>query len=130
MGAPLAMTRRHLMQHPVVWFEVMGENGERLQSFYSKLFGWKIDASNPMKYGMVEAVNGQGIPGGVGQLGDQPWPKVTFYVSTESVDASLEQAEKLGGKVLTPRTVMPDGPVIGTFTDVEGNAIGLVEESA
>ena len=67
---------------------------------------------------------------GVGQLGDQPWPKVTFYVSTESVDASLEQAEKLGGKVLTPRTVMPDGPVIGTFTDVEGNAIGLVEESA
>ncbi len=63
------------MQHPVVWFEVMGENGERLQSFYSKLFGWKIDASNPMKYGMVEAVNGQGIPGGVGQLGDQPGPK-------------------------------------------------------
>ena len=58
------------MQHPVVWFEIMGENGERLQSFYSKLFGWKIDASNPMKYGMVEAVNGQGIPGGVGQLGE------------------------------------------------------------
>ncbi len=29
-----------------------------------------------------------------------------------------------------PRTVMPDGPVIGTFADVDGNAIGLVEESA
>ncbi len=118
------------MQHPVVWFEVMGENGERSQSFYSKLFGWKIDASNPMKYGMVEAVNGQGIPGGVGQLGDQPWPKVTFYVSTESVSASLEQAEKLGGKVLVPRTAMPDGPVLGIFTDPDDNAIGLVEESA
>ena len=130
MGAPLATTRRHLMQHPVVWFEIMGENGERLQSFYSKLFGWKIDASNPMKYGMVEAVNGQGIPGGVGQLGEGPHPNVTFYVSTESVDASLEQAEKLGGKVLMPRTALPDGPVIGTFTDVDGNAIGLVEESA
>ncbi len=118
------------MQHQVGWFEVMGENGERLQSIYSKLFGWKIDASNPMKYGMVEAVNGQGIPGGVGQLGDQPWPKVTFYVSTESVNASLEQAEKLGGKALMPRTALPGGPVIGIFTDLDENAIGLVEESA
>ena len=118
------------MQHPVVWFEVMGDNGERLQSFYSKLFGWKIDASNPMKYGMVEAVNVQGIPGGVGQLGDKPWPKVTVYVSTDSVDASLEQAKELGGKVVAPRTALPDGPVIGIFSDLDGNAIGLVEESA
>ena len=118
------------MQHPVVWFEVMGENGEGLQSFYSKLFGWKIDANNPMKYGMVEAVNGQGIPGGVGQLGDQPWPKVTFYVSTESVDTSLAKAENLGGKILLPRTEMPGGPVLGMFADTEGNVIGLAEENA
>ena len=118
------------MQHPVVWFEVMGKDGERLQSFYRELFGWKIDASNPMRYGMVEAVNGQGIPGGVGQLGDKPHPKVTFYVSTESVEASLGEAEKLGGKVLMPRTPLPDGPVIGMFADLEGNAIGLVEENA
>jgi len=118
------------MQHPVVWFEVMGDKVESLQSFYGKLFGWKIDASNPMKYGMVEAVNGQGIPGGVGQLGEKPWPKVTFYVSTESVDTSLETAVELGGKVLMPRTAMPDGPVLGMFADLEGNAIGLVEENA
>lgn len=118
------------MPHPVVWFEVLGKDGKRLQSFYGDLFGWKIDASNPMQYGMVEAVAGQGIPGGVGQLGDKPQPKVTFYVSTESVDDSLAQAEKLGGKVLLPRTAMPDGPVLGMFADLEGNAIGLVEEGA
>jgi predicted enzyme related to lactoylglutathione lyase len=118
------------MQHPVVWFEVMGSNGEGLQTFYRKLFGWKIDANNPMKYGMVEAVDGQGIPGGVGQLGDKPWPKVTFYVSTDSVNASLEKAEKLGGKVLLSRTEMPGGPVLGMFADIEGNVIGLAEENA
>jgi predicted enzyme related to lactoylglutathione lyase len=39
----------------VVWFEVMGEDGDKLQSFYRGLFGWKIDAGNPTKYGMVEA---------------------------------------------------------------------------
>jgi uncharacterized protein len=120
---------KKIMSHPVVWFEVMGDNGERLQSFYSKLFGWKIDASNPMKYGMVEAVQGQGIPGGVGQLGDKPYPKVTFYVSTSAIERSLKQASELGGKVLMPRTELPGGPILGMFTDPEGNAIGLVEEA-
>ena len=74
------------MKHPVVWFEVMGDDGDRLRSFYGRLFEWKIDASNPMKYGMVEAASGRGIPGGVGDLGGKAQPKVTFYVATESVD--------------------------------------------
>jgi predicted enzyme related to lactoylglutathione lyase len=115
------------MKHPVVWFEVMGKNGEGLRSFYAQLFDWKIDASNP-KYGMVEAPNGRGIPGGVGQLEDKPYPKLTFYVSTVSIDRSLDKAKELGGRVLMSRTVLPEGPVLGMFADPEGNAVGLVEE--
>jgi len=118
------------MSHPVVWFEVMGSKGVELQSFYRDLFEWKIDASNPMKYGMVEATKGQGIPGGVGQLGDQPWPKVTFYVSTTNIEDSLDKATSLGGKVIMPRTELQPGTILGMFSDPEGNAIGLVEEAA
>jgi predicted enzyme related to lactoylglutathione lyase len=118
------------MSHPVVWFEVMGKNGTDLQKFYAKLFDWKIDASNPMKYGMVEATEGRGIPGGVGQLGDQPWPKTAFYVSTTDINASLAEAAKLGGQTLIPRTELPGGTILGFFTDPEGNAVGLVEEAA
>jgi hypothetical protein len=122
--------RRFHMQHPVVWFEVMGKSGEKLQSFYQSLFDWKIDASDPMKYGMVEAVTGRGIPGGIGQVGEKPWPsKVTFYVSTENIVDSLDKAKKLGGKVLMPRTELPGGTTLGFFADPEGNAIGLVEEN-
>ena len=117
------------MSHPVVWFEVMGKDGVGLQKFYTDLFGWKIDATNP-EYGMVEAIQGRGIPGGVGQLGDKPWPKITFYVSTTDINASLEEAGKLGGKPLMPRTELPGGIVLGFFTDPEGNAVGLVEEAA
>ena len=29
---------------PVVHFEVMGQDGDKLQSFYSDLFDWKIDS--------------------------------------------------------------------------------------
>jgi uncharacterized protein len=36
-----------------VHFEVIGKDGAKLQRYYSELFGWEINADNPMKYGMV-----------------------------------------------------------------------------
>ena len=105
------------MTHPVVWFEVMGDNGQKLQSFYHEAFDWQIDANNPMRYGMVEAAQARGIPGGVGQLDNTRYPKVTFYVSTDDIEASLAQVVKLGGKVLIPRTELAEGPTIGLFSD-------------
>ena len=42
------------MGNPVVHFEVLGKDGEALQSFYSDLFDWKINADNPMNYGIVD----------------------------------------------------------------------------
>ena len=41
------------MGQPVVHFEIIGKDGAALQSFYSALFGWRIDAGNPMGYGVV-----------------------------------------------------------------------------
>ena len=51
-------------------FEVIGKDGEKLQSFYSELFGWEIDADNPMNYGIVQrdgntTDEGIGIGGGI-----------------------------------------------------------------
>ena len=114
------------MAHPVMWFEVLGRDGEGLQQFYGKLFGWRFDTSNPAKYGVVDTGAKRGIPGGVGQQmnGNRPW--TTFYVETPDVTASLAQAAKLGGKVIAPRTVMPD-VTFGVFEDPEGHVIGLVE---
>ena len=115
------------MGHPVVWFEVIGKNGRNLRAFYGELFDWEFEVDDKMNYGMVEAVGGQGIPGGVG-TGDQRW--VTFYVSTPSINACLEQASARGGRILMKRTELPGGTVIGMFADPEGNAVGLVEEAA
>ncbi|MGB5811642.1 MAG: VOC family protein [Polyangiales bacterium] len=115
------------MANPVVWFEVMGKNGENLRSFYSELFGWQYQMAKEVDYGMIEANGGQGIPGGVGQSQEQ---YVTFYISTRSVNSSLEEIGKRGGKTVMPRTELPEGTVIGMFTDPEGNTVGLVEEAA
>jgi predicted enzyme related to lactoylglutathione lyase len=114
------------MAHPVLWFEVLGEDGDALQAFYRQLFGWRIAADDPGKYGLVETGAGRGIPGGVGQVFDGTRSGVTFYVESQDVTATLAQAEQLGGKVVMPRKELPD-TVIATFADPEGHIIGLVE---
>ena len=92
---------------PVVHFEVMGQDGDKLQSFYSDLFDWKIDSSNPMNYGIVEKAEG-GIGGGVTSSPQGGPGHVTFYVAVDDPQAALDQAESLGGKTIMPVTEVPD----------------------
>ena len=47
------------MAQPVAWFEIHGKNAAKSREFYSALFGWEIDANNPMNYGMVARRRGR-----------------------------------------------------------------------
>jgi len=111
------------MGKPVVHFEVCGGDGKRLQAFYRDLFEWRINADNPMNYGIVDTQSGgKGIAGGVG-----PAPaRVTFYVEVADLNACLLQAKKLGATVVMEPSAVPGGPTIAMFKDPEGNVIGLV----
>ena len=114
------------MAHPVTHFEVLGKDGKKLQDFYSSAFDWKIDASNPMNYGVVEA-DGSGIGGGIGP-GQNGQYHLTFYVEAADLKAMLEKIENLGGKTTMPPMTIPGGPEIAMFSDPEGNIVGLVKE--
>ena len=119
------------MGNPVVHFEVIGRDGAKLQSYYSELFGWQIDASNPMNYGIVQRdgntnADGVGIGGGISSGPEGYAGHVTFYVEVPDVEASLAKAESLGGtRMMGPDDVMP-GLTIGLFTDPEGHVIGVM----
>lgn len=118
------------MGQPVVHFEVMGKDLARLSGFYSDMFGWEIDTSNPMGYGVVDraanlTAEGVGIGGGIGQAPEGYGGHVTFYVAVPDVGAALDHAERLGGtRMMGPEQVMPE-LVIGLFSDPEGRVIGL-----
>ncbi len=120
------------MGQPVVHFEVVGKDGAALRSFYSELFDWRIDAENPMNYGMVAkddnlSADGTGIGGGIGQGPEGYSGHVTFYVEVPDVEAALDKAERLGGtRMMGPDEVM-EGLVVGLFTDLEGHTVGLVQ---
>jgi predicted enzyme related to lactoylglutathione lyase len=111
--------------HPVVHFEVSGKDVDKLQSFYSDLFGWKTEkVPGDMPYVMVEK-EGEGIGGGLGQApgGDG---HVTFYVGTDDPQATLEKAERLGGRTILPVTELPQ-VTIALFADPEGHVVGLAK---
>ena len=114
------------MGQPVVHFEVIGKDGEQLQRFYAELFGWKIDADNPLKYG---SVGDAGITGGIAS-GQRPdyGGHVTFYVGVADVEAALTKAEALGGRRLFGPAPVPGTEIeLGQFTDPEGHLIGLMK---
>lgn len=121
------------MGQPVVHFEIVGQDGEKLRQYYKDLFGWEADANNPMGYGIVPREGntgreGVGIGGGIGP-GPEGYPgNVTFYVAVPDVEAALAKAESLGGtRVMGPQKPMPTVE-IGLFTDPEGHVIGVVKE--
>jgi uncharacterized protein len=120
---------------PVVHFEVIGKNPQRLRNFFGDLFGWQFDTPSPVaeevsapdNYGFLDLVrseDGTGIRGGVGG-GPEYESHAVFYVGVANVEAALHQAERLGGaRVMGPAT-SPSGLVVGHFTDPEGTLIGV-----
>jgi predicted enzyme related to lactoylglutathione lyase len=120
------------MGQPVVHFEIVGKDGERLQSYYAELFGWDIKSDNPMGYGLVDREGntnseGIGIGGGVAGGPEGYDGHLTFYVEVPDVEASLAKAEQMGGsRIMGPDEVM-EGLVIGQFADPEGHVVGVIQ---
>lgn len=120
------------MGQPVAHFEIIGKDAQKLQSYYSDLFGWEINADNPMNYGIVQrdgnvSDDGTGIGGGIAAGPEGYDGHVTFYIAVPDVEAALVKAEGLGGaRVMGPETVM-ESIEIGHFTDPEGHLIGVVK---
>jgi len=119
------------MGAPVVHWEINASDAKRLHDFYSGLFGWKVNADNPMNYGLVNTGSKLGAQGGIGQKDQQnPTPNVTFYIEVEDLHTHLAKAESLGGRIVMPVTEIPNMVTMAMFADPEGNTIGLIKAAA
>lgn len=113
------------MGKPVMYFEILGEEPEKLYPFYAKMFDWEINADNPMNYGYINTGTEKGIQGGIGHARFTGQKKVMFYVEVEDLQASLDEAVEMGGKVLIPPTEIM-GFSFATFEDPAGNPVGII----
>lgn len=66
-----------------------------------------------------------GINGGIGPTDGAN--RVTVYVEVSDLEATLQKAVELGGKVIQPITEIPNMVTLALFEDVEGNVIGIIK---
>lgn len=112
------------MSNAVVHFEIGAQDSTKIRRFYTSLFGWRFDTTDP-SYGVMDDTD-DGIGGGIMQIREGMPPYVTFYVAVDDLGATLTRAEELGGaRVLGPTPIPPIGE-FALFNDPEGHLIGLL----
>ena len=109
----------------IVHVEIPAVNVEGAGKFYESLFGWKLQHMPDMNYTMFEAGNGDEY-GGFPQVSEEnPAGQVLVYIASDDIEADLKNVEKLGGKVLHPKTEIPQMGWFAIFQDPEGNVLAL-----
>lgn len=115
---------------PVVYFEVMGQDADKLRHFYGELLGWRFRMSPPRAYGELRRDEGApGISGGIGQTGPGHPNWMTFYTEVPDIDAAVARAKGLGSQVLLPPVRMAD-TTVAVVSDPEGHPVGLCTSHA
>ena len=113
------------MANTVSWFEVVGQDGQKLRNFYADVFGWQFQMPEGLEgvdYGMTDPSQ-TGIGGGIGTT-PAGAGHATFYVEVDDPQATLDKIESAGGKVVMPVTEMPM-VTLAQFEDPEGHLVGL-----
>lgn len=124
--------------NPVVHFEMPYEDHERLIKFYEKAFNWKMkkfdkDMGNYVTAQTTETdekmmVKKPGaINGGFFPKKDSPAKYPSLVISVENIKEAIKDIVDAGGKVHDkPMDIMGVGQYV-SFTDTEGNRVGILQ---
>ncbi len=113
-------------EHSIVHVEIAAQDPSAASAFYESLFGWQLQPIPRMNYVRFQSADGTtgGFVGEGGPLGHHAG-EVLVYFGSQDVDADLRRVEELGGKVVVPKTEIPNTGFFGIFEDPAGNRIGL-----
>ena len=115
------------MGDPVVHWELMSKDPEKLSAFYEKIFGRKVQHHPELNYRIVETGVEGGINGGIVKPDREgPWPGNTlFYIAVDDLADYREKIVAAGGKIHIEEQAVPGMGSFTLFTDPEGRMMGL-----
>jgi len=124
--------------NPVVHFEMPYDNSKRAAKFYESAFGWQMrmlgeemgnymlatttetDQTGPKKPG---AING----GFFAKKPDWPMQYPSVVIAVDDIKQAVKQVAEAGGKVLGEPMEIPSVGQYVSFTDTEGNRVGMLQ---
>lgn len=128
----------------VIHFEIHAKDQDKMQQFYSSVFGWKITDLGPQmgNYRMIETGDNAigdkwpGINGGMNpRQGASPveGQAVNAYVCTIGVDVLDTYIQKVlsaGGTMATDKMEIPGVGWLAYCKDPDGNIFGMMQANA
>jgi len=107
------------------WNELLTPDVPKAAEFYNKLLGWTSGSVEGMEYTEFK-LNGNSLAGAM----NPPMPGIppvwTIYFATADTDATVAQAEKLGGSVMVPPTDIPPGR-FAVIADPQGAMFNVIK---
>jgi predicted enzyme related to lactoylglutathione lyase len=108
------------MANAVAQFQLISRSPDETARFYGDLFGWKVNAQDPLGYRRIDTGSSDGIQGGIWPAPPQAASFVQLIVSVEDVHVAVARAEQLGAKILIPPTMLPEGDEMAVLRDTQG----------
>ena len=112
----------------IVHVEFHVKEPKKVEKFYASLFGWKFQDVPGLNYSLFQAPSGPG--GGVGELQPGNWhPGVINYILVNSIDDDVGKIKKAGGKVVVPKSKVPNQGWFAVFEDPSGTRMALWQQN-
>lgn len=113
----------------VIHFEIGVDDPDAAVTFYSQVFGWKIEkAEDGSDYWYITTGDEEdpGISGGIVSRYDE-WNPTINTIEVPSLDSCAKKITEMRGKVLAPKIAIPGSGYVQYCQDPEGNAFGIME---
>jgi predicted enzyme related to lactoylglutathione lyase len=112
------------MTNAVLHWQMVTADPDRAAAFYRDLFEWQVSAANGLGYREVKT--GGAIDGGIWPAPPGAPEAVQIYVEVSDIDAVLARIVELGGTVIMPKQLLPDGDAMALGLDPLGRSFGLM----
>ncbi|PZS23819.1 MAG: hypothetical protein DLM54_00645 [Acidimicrobiales bacterium] len=110
---------------PVVHWEIVARDPQRLATFYRRIFNWDIGDGPIMN---VAAGLGGPEPGPGGHFRQGNDGGVNLYIQVRDLGSSVALAAELGGEVIAEPFESPGTATLAVVKDPEGNQVMLVQQ--
>ena len=115
------------MPHPIVHAEIRSADPDATRRFFGDLLGWTYPDQGALPgYTFVDTGVPDALYTAISPLQGGS-DLVTFFVGVDDIDRVIEQAKKLGGRVVQAPQQAP-GVSFALIADPQGHVVGLAQQ--
>ena len=123
--------------NPVVHFEMPYDDVERVAAFYRSAFGWDMtglgeEMGDYVVAGTTETENGR--PTTPGAINGGFYPRAadapshpSVVIAVDDISVAVADVQAAGGTVVGEPVAIPTVGLYASFTDSEGNRVGILQ---